>query len=84
MSRIDEVLLLKTDEERIAWYWSLTEEERDEISNEMVAMETKLLAVWKTIEPSTAFFVERMGAFFESLTEIGLALEEAFNEYARK
>lgn len=82
MSRIAEVLNLKTDEQRIAWYWSLTDQERDELSDDFVAMETKLLAVWKAVEVSVQALVENMQPFLKSLAEVGEALSAAFANYA--
>jgi hypothetical protein len=82
MSRINEVLNLTTDEQRIAWYWSLTDQERDELSDDFVAMETKLLAVWKAVEVSVQVLVENMQPFLKSLAEIGEALSAAFANYA--
>ena len=38
MSRINEVVKLKTDEERIAWWQSLTDDEREEIAIEFIVV----------------------------------------------
>ena len=57
MSRIKEVVKLKTDEERIAWWQSLTDDEREEIAT-ILAIRVAYWADANTLSVNAVMIVE--------------------------
>lgn len=65
MSRIAEALAFDTDEERLAWFYSLSEKERADVVNDAREMADKFIVAFMPVADVMREFCERAGSILQ-------------------